>query len=160
MTAAERRVTLTSHDRWLDVANYDIESHAIGDIRHLDDADELKRLAVTGQFGTTGTERLTLRFDRRESRLLVGFERQPELGFDDADLAWTLLDETHARFSLSANGYEHTVDYPHNRTMIDDPYNFSTTSYDDFDYGLWLFELKNDPGRRERVVSNWRGAAE
>ena len=31
-------MTLTSHDRWLDVADYDVEMHTIGDIRHLADA--------------------------------------------------------------------------------------------------------------------------
>lgn len=157
MTAAHQ-VTLTSHDRWLDVADYDVESHVIGDVRHFDDADELKRLTVTGKFGTTGPQRLIVRLDRRDARLLVGFERQPEFGFDDAELEWTVLDDANARFTLSANGYQYTVDYPHNRAMIDDPYNFSTTSYDDFDYGLWVFELQNDPGRRERIVGNWRGS--
>ncbi len=153
-------MTLTSHDRWLDVADYDVEMHTIGDIRHLADAGELKRLAITGKFGTTGSERLIVRFDRRDVRLLIGFERQPELGFDDADLEWAVLDETYARFRLSANGYEYSVEYPHNRAMIDDPYNFSSTSYDDFDYGLWVFELKNEPDRRERVLGNWRSSGQ
>ena len=77
---AEPQVVLTSHDRWLDVADYDVESHVIGDVRHLGDVGELRQLPVTGKFGTTGPERLIVRFDRRDARLLIGFERHPELG--------------------------------------------------------------------------------
>lgn len=49
-------LTLLSHDKWLDVADYRLSTHTIENIRHVDNPEDLKFLEI-GRYGTVGSEK-------------------------------------------------------------------------------------------------------
>ena len=157
--SSNKQPTLLSHDSWLDVADFDVASRVIDPIRHLDSAADLENLPISGQYGTVGHMRLIVRLSTDEGGLLIGFEREPEITLCDSVITWTLLDDTAARLTLAGGEFASELVYEHHRDWVDDDFNFTQSSYDDFDFGLWVFELKNNAERQQRLVDQWRSTS-
>ena len=151
-------LTLLSHDKWLDVADYHFSTRTIENIRHVDNADDLKFLAISGRYGTLGPEKVITNFDTSFSMLVLGFEHEPQFPLADCDVQWTQFDDTLAQLTITHDTYTRAVTYPHHRDWVDDDFNFDMSSYEDFDFGLWIYGLKTDRDLQQRLIQEWSGA--
>jgi|KBSSwiStaDraftv2_1062776.scaffolds.fasta_scaffold1200712_2 hypothetical protein len=154
-----KTLRLLSHDKWLDVADYRISTHTIENIRHVDSPEDLKFLEISGRYGTVGSEKIVVNFDNSFRTLVLGFEHDAQFALSNCDVQWTQLDETLAQLTITHESYTRSVTYPHHRDWVEDDFNFDMSSYEDFDFGLWIYGLKADPDLRQRLTQEWAGAA-
>lgn len=150
-----KTLTLLSHDKWLDVANYRLRTHTIENIRHVDRPEDLRFLEISGRYGTVGSERIVINLDNSLRTLVLGFEHEAQFALADCDVQWTQIDETLAQFTITHESYTRSLTYPHHRDSIEDDFNFDMSSYEDFDFGLWIYGLKTDPDLRQRLTQEW-----
>jgi len=153
-----KTLTLLSHDKWLDVADYRLSTRSIENIRHVDSPEDLEFLEISGRYGTVGSEKIVVNVDNSLRTLVFGFEHDAQFVFSNCDVQWTQLDEALAQFTITHESHTRSLTYPHHRDWVEDDFNFAATSYEDFDFGLWIYGLKSDPHLRQRLTQQWSGA--
>ena len=143
-------IKLHSHDHWHELADYDIEKRTI--IRVYQPEVEAYSVATSGHFGTLGKERLIVRIQRPD-QIQVGFEGDLEFSIGHARIDWERFPDGQTRFVLSHEDYRREVQYvvPELTGEIWDMY---AVELEDFDFGLWVLNIKNSPERQQVILSN------
>jgi len=141
-------IKLQSHDRWYEIADYDMEKRTI--IRVYEPEVEADSAALSGHFGSLGKERLIVRVQRPD-QILVGFEGEQEFPLGHARIDWERFTEGKTRFVLSNEDYRHEVQYvvPELTGEIWDMY---AIDLEHFDFGLWVLNIKNSRERQQLVL--------
>lgn len=141
-------IRLHSHDHWQEIADYDPVMRTI--MRVYEPEVEAHSVATSGHFGSLGNERLIVRIQRPE-QIMVGFEGDQEFPLGDVRIDWQRLTEGKTRFLLTHNDYRHEVHYvvP---DLEGEPWDNYAVELEDFDFGLWVLNIKNSPERQLLVL--------
>ena len=143
-------IKLHSHDRWHEIADYDMEERSITRVYEPEVA--AYSVATAGHFGSLGQDRLIVRI-QRPNQILVGFEGEQEISLENADIEWERFAEGKTRFVLSHGDYRHEVHYvvPELEGEVWDNYG---VDLEDFDFGLWVRNIQNSPDRQQVILTN------
>lgn len=105
-----------------------------------------------------GSEKIVRSLDKSFRALVVGFEHDAQFALSNCDVSGLNLTKTLAQLTITPGAPPESLTYPHHRDWVEDDFNFDMSSYEDFDFGLWIYGLKTDPDLRQRLTQKWAGA--
>ena len=141
-------IQLHSHDRWYEIADYDVDSRTI--VRVYRPEVEAYAVKTSGDFGSIGGERLVVRVQHPE-QILVGFEGDQEFSLELVRIDWDRFADGKTRFVLSHGNYRHEVHYSV-AEVAGEIWDRYAIDLEDFDFGLWVLNIKESPERRELLL--------
>lgn len=143
-------IHLLSHDRWYEMAQYDLSTRTIIDISRPN--IEISELPRSGNFGTIGEQRLIVRATGPQG-MAVGFEQEPEFDLHKANIEWQRFDDGKTIFRLFQVGYWREVMYEVPR--FEGEWDMYGAELEDFDFGLWALNVKNSSERQAILLNRW-----